>query len=130
MYLIALYLSICLSIYLQIHLNIYLYIFIYIYITYILYVYTYIYIYINIVYIHVIIPLNFAPAKIVAMSKDMTILFFIDSGTSPLRILKARPSAMAVLPTPGSPIKQGLFLVLLERIWIALSISSSRPITT
>lgn len=29
------------------------------------------------------------------------------------------PSAMAVLPTPGSPINTGLFLVRRERIWIA-----------
>uniref|UniRef100_A0A7C9CZG3 Uncharacterized protein n=1 Tax=Opuntia streptacantha TaxID=393608 RepID=A0A7C9CZG3_OPUST len=36
---------------------------------------------------------------------------------------------MAVLPTPGSPMRTGLFLVLLERIWIHLRISSSLPIT-
>ena len=36
---------------------------------------------------------------------------------------------MAVLPTPGSPISTGLFLVRRARIWIARRISSSRPIT-
>jgi hypothetical protein len=35
---------------------------------------------------------------------------------------------MAVFPTPGSPIKTGLFFVRLERIWITRRISSSRPI--
>jgi len=32
------------------------------------------------------------------------------SGTSPRRMRWARPSTMAVLPTPGSPIRTGLFL--------------------
>lgn len=31
------------------------------------------------------------------------------AGTSPLTIRRASPSAMAVLPTPGSPMRQGLF---------------------
>ena len=34
------------------------------------------------------------------------------SGTSPRTMRCARPSTMAVLPTPGSPISTGLFLVL------------------
>lgn len=41
----------------------------------------------------------------------------------------ARPSAMAVLPTPGSPMRQGLFLVRRDRIWITRSISVALPIT-
>ena len=41
----------------------------------------------------------------------------------------ARPSTIAVLPTPGSPISTGLFLVRRERTWITRRISSSRPIT-
>ena len=41
----------------------------------------------------------------------------------------AKPSAIAVLPTPGSPIKIGLFFVLLDRTCITLLISSSLPIT-
>ena len=36
---------------------------------------------------------------------------------------------MAVLPTPGSPISTGLFLVRRLRIWMVRRISSSRPIT-
>ena len=41
----------------------------------------------------------------------------------------ARPSTIAVLPTPGSPISTGLFLVRRCSTWIARRISSSRPIT-
>ena len=51
------------------------------------------------------------------------------SGTSPLTIRWARPSAMAVLPTPGSPISAGLFLSRRDRIWMTRSISFSRPMT-
>jgi len=36
---------------------------------------------------------------------------------------------MAVLPTPGSPIRTGLFLVFLDRIWMTRLISVSRPMT-
>ena len=54
---------------------------------------------------------------------------FIISGTSLFAILSARPSAIAVFPTPGSPTRQGLFFVRLTRICITLLISSSRPIT-
>ena len=36
---------------------------------------------------------------------------------------------MAVLPTPGSPIRTGLFLVRRERTWMTRRISSSRPMT-
>ncbi len=41
----------------------------------------------------------------------------------------ASPSTMAVLPTPGSPISTGLFLVRRCRTWIVRRISSSRPMT-
>ena len=41
----------------------------------------------------------------------------------------ARPSTIAVLPTPGSPISTGLFLVRRVRIWVTRRISSERPIT-
>ena len=51
------------------------------------------------------------------------------SGTSPLTIRWANPSAIAVLPTPGSPTNIGLFLVRRERIWSTRRISSSRPMT-
>ncbi len=51
------------------------------------------------------------------------------SGTSPRTIRCARPSAMAVLPTPGSPISTGLFFVLRDRMRTTRRISSSRPMT-
>ena len=51
------------------------------------------------------------------------------SGTSPLTMRIASPSAMAVLPTPGSPIRTGLFLVRRLRTWMQRRISSSRPMT-
>ena len=42
-------------------------------------------------------------------------------------IRSARPSAIAVLPTPGSPIRMGLFFLRRLRIWATRSISFSRP---
>ena len=41
----------------------------------------------------------------------------------------ASPSTMAVLPTPGSPMSTGLFLVRRESTWMTRRISSSRPMT-
>ena len=41
----------------------------------------------------------------------------------------ARPSTIAVLPTPGSPIRTGLFFVRRLRTWMTRRISSSRPMT-
>ncbi len=51
------------------------------------------------------------------------------AGTEPSTICWANPSTTAVLPTPASPIKTGLFLVLLFKISITRAISWSRPIT-
>ena len=51
------------------------------------------------------------------------------SGTSLLTMRWARPSTMAVLPTPGSPMSTGLFLVRRERTCMIRSISFSRPMT-
>ena len=51
------------------------------------------------------------------------------SEISPRAIFCASPSTIAVLPTPGSPIKTGLFLVRRAKICTRRSISSSRPIT-
>ena len=42
---------------------------------------------------------------------------------------ESAPSATAVLPTPGSPMSTGLFLVRRDRIWMQRRISSSRPMT-
>ena len=43
--------------------------------------------------------------------------------------LEPSPSTMAVLPTPGSPISTGLFLVRRDSTWMTRRISSSRPMT-
>ncbi|OQC49574.1 MAG: hypothetical protein BWX58_00676 [Deltaproteobacteria bacterium ADurb.Bin026] len=74
-------------------------------------------------------PLYLAPASIAPRSSESTFLFFNVSGMSPLIILCANPSTMAVLPTPGSPIMTGLFLVLLESTCMTRLTSSSLPMT-
>ncbi len=74
-------------------------------------------------------PRYLAPATREPMSRAMIRFSFNPSGTSLATIRRARPSTMAVLPTPGSPISTGLFLVRRERISITRRISSSRPIT-
>ena len=74
-------------------------------------------------------PRNLAPANIEPMSIETTRLPFIVSGTSPDTIRRASPSTMAVLPTPGSPIRTGLFLVRRDRTCKTLRISWSRPMT-
>ena len=74
-------------------------------------------------------PRYFAPATNEPISNEKIVLSFSVPGTSPRTIRCARPSAMAVLPTPGSPIRTGLFLVLRDRIRMTLRISSSRPMT-
>ena len=63
------------------------------------------------------------------MSSATSSRFRSDSGTSPLTMRWASPSTMAVLPTPGSPISTGLFLVRRESTCITRRISSSRPMT-
>ena len=63
------------------------------------------------------------------MLSAITRLFIKSSGTFFLTISVAIASATAVLPTPGSPTKTGLFLVRRDRIWITRLISFSRPIT-
>ena len=74
-------------------------------------------------------PRYFAPAISAPMSREKIVLSFSPSGTSPRTIRCASPSAMAVLPTPGSPIRTGLFFVLRESIRITFLISVSRPMT-
>ena len=74
-------------------------------------------------------PRYFAPAISAPMSSASSFLSRIDSGTSPLTMRSARPSTIAVLPTPGSPISTGLFLVRRESTWMVRRISSSRPMT-
>ena len=74
-------------------------------------------------------PRYFAPAISAPMSSASSFLSFRLSGTSPLTMRSARPSTIAVLPTPGSPISTGLFLVRRESTCTVRRISSSRPIT-
>ena len=69
------------------------------------------------------------PATTVPISNDITRLSFKFSGTSFLTIACASPSAIAVLPTPGSPISTGLFLVRRLKTSITRVISLSRPTT-
>ena len=74
-------------------------------------------------------PRNFAPAINAPISRESRRRFFNPSGTSPLMMRCARPSTMAVFPTPGSPINTGLFLVRRCNTCMVRRISSSRPIT-
>ena len=74
-------------------------------------------------------PRYFAPATIAPRSSATTRLLRSDSGTSPATMRWARPSTTAVLPTPGSPISTGLFLVRRDSTWITRRISASRPMT-
>ncbi len=74
-------------------------------------------------------PRYLAPATMPPMSSAIRRRSRSDSGTSPSTMRWARPSAIAVLPTPGSPIRTGLFFVRRERTWIVRRISSSRPMT-
>ncbi len=74
-------------------------------------------------------PRYFAPATIAPRSSDTSRLFFSDSGTSPFTIRWARPSTTAVLPTPGSPMRTGLFLVRRDSTCTTRRISWSRPMT-
>ncbi len=72
-------------------------------------------------------PRYLAPAIKAPISSAINLLLRRDSGTSPLIMRKAKPSAIAVLPTPGSPIKTGLFFVRRDKTCMARLISSSRP---
>ncbi len=74
-------------------------------------------------------PRYWAPASMPARSSATTRASRSASGTSPSAIRSARPSAIAVLPTPASPISTALFLRRRARISIVCSISSARPIT-
>ena len=73
-------------------------------------------------------PRYLVPATTEPRSKVSTLLLSRPLETFLCTILSASPSAIADLPTPGSPIKTGLFFFLLERTWDTLSISSSLPI--
>ena len=74
-------------------------------------------------------PLYLVPATKDAKSNVTTLLLWRILETFFWVILSAKASAIAVLPTPGSPIRIGLFFFLLVKIWATLSISFSLPIT-
>ena len=74
-------------------------------------------------------PRYLVPATSAPMSSVSTRLPISNSGMLPRMIACASPSAIAVLPTPGSPIRAGLFLVRRLRICTTRSISMARPIT-
>ena len=74
-------------------------------------------------------PRYFEPATIDPMSSAMRRLSRSPSGTSPSTMRRASPSTIAVLPTPGSPMSTGLFLVRRDSTWMTRRISSSRPMT-
>ena len=74
-------------------------------------------------------PRYMAPAISAVMSREKTVRSFSPSGTSPLFIRCARPSTIAVLPTPGSPMRTGLFFVFRDSMRMTSRISVSRPIT-
>ena len=74
-------------------------------------------------------PRYFAPATMAPMSRASRRLPLSPSGTSPATMRWARPSTIAVLPTPGSPMSTGLFFVRRESTWMTRRISSSRPMT-
>ena len=74
-------------------------------------------------------PLYFVPATIEDKSREYILLSKITLGALPSFIKIAKPSTIAVLPTPGSPIRTGLFFFLLDNIWDTLFISSFLPTT-
>mmetsp|Transcript_23947 Transcript_23947/g.77068 ORF Transcript_23947/g.77068 Transcript_23947/m.77068 type:complete len:204 (+) Transcript_23947:2283-2894(+) len=74
-------------------------------------------------------PRYLAPAMRAPMSREITVFPLKASGTSPSATRWARPSAMAVFPTPGSPTSTGLFFVRRLKICTVRRISSSRPMT-
>ena len=74
-------------------------------------------------------PRYFVPASIPPRSSVTTRLFLSSSGMLPEAMRWASPSIIALLPTPGSPMSTGLFLVRRESICIMRCISLSRPIT-
>ena len=74
-------------------------------------------------------PLYFDFATRPDISSDTRRFPAMSSGTVPFTILCARPSTIAVFPTPGSPIRHGLFLPRLHKICITLNICLSLPMT-
>jgi hypothetical protein len=74
-------------------------------------------------------PRNLVPATSAPMSRLKTRALASTSGTCPAWMRSARPSAMAVLPTPGSPTSTGLFLRRRHSTCCMRSSSTARPIS-
>ena len=69
------------------------------------------------------------PASNAPISSEKIVVLAKTCGVSPETTLRAKPSAMAVLPTPGSPTKSGLFLRRRHRTCTQRSTSWLRPIS-
>mmetsp|Transcript_466 Transcript_466/g.1771 ORF Transcript_466/g.1771 Transcript_466/m.1771 type:complete len:326 (-) Transcript_466:67-1044(-) len=74
-------------------------------------------------------PRSLAPAMSRPMSSETMRLSTRKSGHLPETMRTARPAPIAVLPTPGSPSRMGLFLRRRARISTQRATSLSRPIT-
>ena len=74
-------------------------------------------------------PRYFVPATMPGKSSEIMRLSARISGVVPLTMDCARPSMMAVLPTPGSPNNTGLFFVRRDNTCTTRDISLSRPMT-
>ena len=68
------------------------------------------------------------PATNAPISRLKISAFSSGFGALPFTISHAKPSAIEVLPTPGSPTRSGLFFRRRHKICAARSISFSRPI--
>ncbi|MNL75543.1 hypothetical protein D3C87_2013670 [compost metagenome] len=68
-------------------------------------------------------PRYLVPASSAPMSSEYTTASARISGTSFCVMRQAKPSAIAVLPTPASPTSSGLFLRRRHRIWMVRSTS-------
>ena len=69
-------------------------------------------------------PASSAPMSSAKMRKSRSAF-----GTLPSTMICARPSVMAVLPTPGSPTWMGLFFSLRQSTWMVRWRISSRPMS-
>ena len=74
-------------------------------------------------------PLTLAPACSRPMSSTCSSTPCSGGGTSPFAMASARPSTTAVLPTPASPVRMGLFCRRRIKMSMVWRISVSRPIT-
>src|SRR5437899_2728924 len=74
-------------------------------------------------------PRNAVPASSATWSSATTRVSLSAGGTSPAAIRWARPSTIAVLPTPAAPMRAGLFLLCRSRMSMTRAISASRQRT-